>query len=512
MSVIKNTVCASFILMGALFAQGAGASEIRVGFSQDAITLDPANHRKRETETIIRNMYDGLLTRTARMKVVAQLAESWRQIDPVTYEFTLRSGISFHNGELLTSEDIKFTFERLTKEGAMEGMTSPRQSLLPDIARIEIVDARTLRFYLREAWPQLPAMLPLQEVVSRKFVEANRASGKLGTMANGTGPFKLVEWRPGEAIVMERFEGYYGGAAEIPPVGKACVERVTFQVMPDNDERVAALLDGRVDIVNELPASAIATVQQSDRAVVMKAPGTRTFFVALNMTAAPFNDVRVRQAMNHAVQRAQLIDRHLNGGAVAVNGVLSPHAFGYHAHLHEYGYDPEKSRALLAEAGYDAARVMVLETDETMRDLANSIADMLRAGGVKTVVRIEPLADLKKRWRAAGDKGGDMWLTSWGNSSLDPVGIFAPTLRTGGRGNASGYSNAAVDALLDGARQEVDLIKRAKMYGDAQTIVNEQAPWIFLWVPQDLYGVSKRVKGWRPSSDGRINLHDACVQ
>lgn len=492
-----------------LTENAAGASEIRVGYSQDALTLDPANHRKRETETIIRNMYDGLLTRTTRMEVVPELAESWRQLDPVTYAFVVRPGVRFHNGDTFGAKDIKFTFDRLTREGAMEGKTSPRRSLLPGMDRIEVVDARTVLFHLSKPWPQLPAMLPLQEIVSRAFIEANRTSG-LDRVANGTGPFKLVEWRPGETIVMARFDDYYGGAAAIPPVGPACVDRVVFHVMPDNKTRVSGLLEGRVDIINELPADSIDEVLASRIADVRKTPGTRTFFVALNVTAPPFNDIRVRKAVNHAVNKPQLIHMHLKGGAVPINGVLSPYAFGYHRDLPEYAYDPVISRELLVAAGYDSNRVLVLETDESMHAVADSIADMITKVGIKTSVKTAPVGDLKKRWLSSKKKTGDMWLTSWGNSSLDPVGIFTPTLRTAGRGNTSGYSNAEVDALLDAAAKEMDRHKRAKLYRDAQAVINAEAPWIFLWVPEDLYGVSKRIKGWRPSPDGRINLHDAC--
>src|SRR3546814_19889236 len=120
---------AKWIVLGiaavlALPITGAGATEIRVGFSSDALTLDPANHRDRETETIIRNMHDGLLTRDSAMKVVPELAESWKALDPLTYEFKLRQGVPFHDGSPMTAEDVKFTFDRLIKEGPMEGQTS----------------------------------------------------------------------------------------------------------------------------------------------------------------------------------------------------------------------------------------------------------------------------------------------------------------------------------------------------------------------------------------------------
>src|SRR5690606_21895127 len=126
--------------------------------------------------------------------IVAELAESWKQIDPTTYEFVIRDGVKFHDGSAMTVEDIRFTFHRLIDENAMDGQTSPRKSLLGPLKEVKIVDDRTVHFILSDPWPILPAMLPFQEVVSKAFVESVKSEG-MATNANGTGPFKLAEWR-----------------------------------------------------------------------------------------------------------------------------------------------------------------------------------------------------------------------------------------------------------------------------------------------------------------------------
>ncbi len=276
---------------------GVTATELRVGFTTDPLTLDPANHRSRETETVIRDMYDGLLTRDSKMNIEPQLAESYKQIDPTTWEFKIRQGVKFHDGSPMTAADIKFTFDRLLNEGAMDGQTSPRKGLLGPVKEVQLVDDSTVRFVLTAPWPILPAMLPFQEVVSKAFVEKG-GKGALATAENGTGPFKLVEWRKGDSIIMERFDGYYGGSPDIPPVGKACVDRVIFKIIPENASRVAALLAGDVDIITELPVHDIKQVEANPNTTVMTVNGTRTFFIAINMTKKPFDDLRVRQALN----------------------------------------------------------------------------------------------------------------------------------------------------------------------------------------------------------------------
>ncbi len=502
-------------LGAALVAAGAApskAAEIRVGFTLDALTLDPANHRKRETETILRNLYDGLLTRDAKMAVVPELAESYRQIDATTYEFKLRRGVKFHSGDPMTADDIKFTFDRLIKDNAMGGQTSPRKSLLGPLKDIVVVDSHTVRFVLSASWPILPAMLPFQEVVSKKFVEAN-GSDALATRVNGTGPFKLVEWRKGDAIIMERFDDYYGGAAAIAPVGKACVERVIFKVIPENASRVAALLSGDVDIVNELPAHTVKQVEANSNTRVMSVRGTRSFFLALNTKAAPLNDLRVRQALAHAIDRKLIIDRILGGHATAINGILSPDAFGFDPTLPAYAYDAERAKKLLADAGFKDGIDLVLDTEGAMKEIAEAIAAVARKGGFRIRVVVSEGSQLQTKWRTKKEAGpGEMFFSSWGNGSLDPFDIFDPTHMTDARGNSSFYSNAALDKLLADAAAELEQGKRVTLYKQAQAIIARELPYVYLWVPADLYGVSKRLSGWQPSADSKINLHDACVK
>ncbi|MDU8941814.1 ABC transporter substrate-binding protein [Ovoidimarina sediminis] len=487
------------------------AAELKVGYSADALTLDPANHRNRETETIIRNMFDGLVTRDAQMNVVAELAEDWTAIDATTYEFKLRQGVTFHDGSPFTAADVKFSLDRITKENAMGGQTSPRQSLLSELADVEVVDDHTVRLKLANPWPILPAMLPFQELVSEAHVAAV-GEGAMADAVNGTGPFKLVEWRKGQSVIMERYDGYYGGASDIAPVGPACVERVIFQVIPENASRVAALLAGEVHIIDKLPAHMVSQVDANPDTKVMAVNGTRTSYIALNNMEGPFADIRVRKALAHAIDRQLVVDKILGGAATLTNGILSPDAFGKNQNLPAYEYDPEKAKALLAEAGYADGLEVTLDVDGANKEIAEALSAVAAAGGFRINVVVGEASMLSSRFRTKGEPiDGQMWLTSWGNGSLDPVGIFVPTHRTADRGNSSGYSNPDVDALLDEANAETDRARRAELYSQAEAIVNQDLPKVYLWVAQDLYGVSTKVTGWQPSADGRINLHDACL-
>jgi peptide/nickel transport system substrate-binding protein len=447
------------------------------------------------------------------MNVVPEIAESMKQVSPTVYDFKIRKGIKFHDGSELTAEDVKFTLDRITKEGGMgDGKTSQRKSLAGPIASSEVVDGDTVRITLSEPWPILPAMLPVQEVVSKAFVEKVGSAG-LATTENGTGPFKLVEWRKGDAIIMERFDDYYGGSPDIPPVGKACVDRVIFKIIPESASRVAALLAGDVDIINELPPFSIAQVKNNPGTDVMTVSGTRSFFIAMNLQGKYFNNPKVREAAAHAIDKDLIIDKILGGSAARIEGILSPNAFAASPDLHRYEYDPELSKKLLAEAGYPDGIEVTLDTEGAYKDTAQAVASLLTKGGIKTTVSVGEGPQLAAKWRTKGaPKTGDMFFTSWGNGSLDPFDIFTPTHSTNARGNSAGYSNPEVDGLLDKAAVELDKAKRAGMYQAAEKIVNADLPYIYLWVPQDIYGVSKRLTGWKPSSDSRINLHDACIK
>lgn len=509
MKILRSLVAATALAVCAIVP--AQSSNLTVGFTLDADTLDPANHRKRETETIIRNLYDGLVTRDPDMVVVPEIAESMTQRSPTVYDFKIRSGIKFHDGSDLTAEDVKFSLDRITVAGAMgDGQTSPRQSLMGPVESVEVVDGDTVRITLKEPWPILPAMLPNQQIVSKAHVERVGSAG-LARQPNGAGPFKLVEWRPGDSVIMERFDDYYGGSPDIAPVGKACVDRVIFKIIPESASRVAALLAGDVHIINELPAFSVSQVKASGVADVMTVNGTRSFFIAMNLEGEVFGNPLVRRAAAHALDKDLLIDRILDGAAARIEGILSPDAFGA-SELPVYEHDLAKARSLLAEAGYPDGVDVSMDVEGAFKDTAEAVASLLTRAGIRTTVTVGEGAQLVSKWRTQGQaKSGDMYFTSWGNGSLDPFDIFTPTHRTNDRGNSAGYSNPKVDALLDAAATELDVARRAAMYREAELIINEDLPYLYLWVPQDLYGVSKRVSGWRPSADSRINLHDACL-
>ncbi|MDJ0946150.1 MAG: ABC transporter substrate-binding protein [Kiloniellales bacterium] len=486
------------------FARPPAAAELRVGYPSDLVSEDPAGYRDRWTEILLNNVFDGLLTRDPAMRLVPELSESWSQVGPQTYEFRLRDGVRLHDGRRLTAADVVFSFERLIEPGALDGRSSPRKALLGPLASVTAVDPLTLRFELETPWPIFPAMLPFQQVV---------ATGADGGLV-GSGPFRLVERVPGEAVVFERHAAYFGGATEIPPVGPACVERLVVDIVPGNESRVAGLMAGDFDLVVNVQPHSIPALERHPRTEVRLVDGTRSFFIALNTRTPPFDDRRVRLAVAHAIDREALIAAHLGGKAALIDGILGPRTFGKNRHLPRRGHDPGQARALLAEAGYPEGLDVALDVTRPLFPLAESIAVQLAEAGIRAETLVGTAAGIGRRWRDRGGAGiGErMWLRSWGGAALDPVGIFDATHRTGGRGNAAGYSNRRLDALLDAAASELDRTQRAGLYRQAEAVASRDLPYVYLWVPQEVYGVSKRLRGFAAAPDGRLNLQDVCLE
>ena len=508
------------------------AAEVRtivVGLAWAPTSLDPADHRERQSETVIRNMFDGLVTRDARSGVHLELAEAMNWLDEQTLEVKLRQGVSFHDGTEMTADDVVFTFDRIIQENAIEypvPHTSLRRGLAGPLESIEKVDDYTVVMHLGGPWPQAMQMLVHQQIVPQHYIEEAGTQG-FTQHPIGTGPFRFVSAGPelGE-VVLERFDGYYGGAPDLPPVGPACVDRVIFRVIPDSMTRAAALRAGEVDIIQAVPLDLVEILAGDPDLQVRTAPGTHPKWMEVNVTLPPFDDVRVRQALNYAVDKGHIIDNVYAGQAVALPGPLSPFNSFVNRALQPYPYDPEKALDLLAEAGWTDLDgdgvldkegqpfVLTIDTLEAWRALAEAVASQFQAIGIEVDVRFWEYRAIRSRL-LSGERMA--YLDGWGDSAFDPVGHFEAKWHETvegqpyGRGNFTGYDNERVNELIRLGEQTADPVERQRIYDEAQEIIYREAPAVFLILPEEIEAASVRVQNWEPASDGRINLHDVCV-
>ncbi|HLA98295.1 MAG TPA: ABC transporter substrate-binding protein [Anaerolineales bacterium] len=506
-----------------------GRQTIIVALSQAPDTLDPADHRSRQSETVVRNMFDGLVTRDTKSGVHLELAEEMNWLDDQTLEVKLRQGVKFHDGVEMTADDVVFTFNRIIQENQIEypePHTSPRKGLIAPLVSVEEVDDYTVVMNFSAPWPPAMQLIVHQQIVPKHYLEE---VGTQGFVANpiGTGPFKFVSVQPGfTEVVLERFDDYYGGAADLEPVGPACVSGVIFRVIPEASTRVAALLAGEVDIIQAVPAELIETLAQTPGIQVKSAVGTQPKWMEMNVNKPPFDDLRVRQALNYAVDKDLIIQEIYGGRAVALPGPLSPFNNFVNKSLTPYAYNPDMALSLLSDAGWTDTDgdglldkngqpfTFTLDTLEEWRPLAEAVADMFRAIGIDASVRFWEYSVVRPQL-LAGERMA--YLDDWGDSAFDPVGHYeakwhgfvegAPY----GRANFSTYNNERVNELIKLGETTADPAERQKIYDEAQQLVYDEAPAVFLILPDEAEAASDRVMNWEPAADSRINLHDVCL-
>lgn len=505
-----------------------GRQTLIVALAQAPTSLDPADHRSRQSETVVRNMFDGLVTRDTSSGVHLELAEEMNWLDDQTLEAKLRQGVKFHDGSDMTADDVVFTFNRIIQENAIEypePHTSPRKGLIAPLESVEKVDDFTVKFNFSSVWPPAMQLLVHQQILPESYLNEVGTEGFIAQPV-GTGPFKFVEGQLDDQIVMERFDDFWGGAPDLEPVGPACVERAIFRIIPEASTRVAALLAGEVDIVQGVPAELLETLDQTPGIQVKTAPGTQPQWLQLNVSDPLFQDVNVRRALNHAVDKDLIIEAVYGGRAVALPGPLSPYNNFVNKNLAPYPYDPDQARALLAEAGWSDGDgdgmldkdgqplAFTLDTLEEWRPLAEAVAGMFREIGIDASVRFWDYSVVQEQLLACERQA---FLDDWGDSAFDPVGHFEAKWHTFvegqpyGRGNFMCYSNPRVDELIKAGETEADPAARQEIYDEAQQLVYDDAPAVFLILPEEAEAASDRVQNWEPAADSRVNLHDVCL-
>ncbi len=479
-------------------------NKLVICISSPIISYDPTDYRDRNTQTVLKNMFDSLTTRNHKMRVVPQLAESWKALDDTTWEFKLKRGVKFHNGDDFTAEDVSFTLKRVVREGALDGRTSPRKTLLGPVAGVRIVDDYTVQIQTETPWAILPLMLTLQEIVPEKYM---RAVGSKGFQKNpiGTGPFRFVRGEGEELLILERFEGYYGGSAENPPVQVAPLKSLMFKTIPERIERIAMLKKGECDIITQLPSEAVGILKMTPGIKVLSHPATRSYFAEMNCAKPRFKDRQIRLAMNYAVDMDAVVDHILQGHGKVLPTVLLPNAFAYNDSLKPYPYNPELARELLSNAGFSQGIPITIYCIEDNRQFANIIAVFLTKVGVRSMIHV---IDRATPGTLGRDAEWDIFVTSWGNSTLDPMGILVPKFSSGGPGNYSNYSNAEVDQLLSQAEGTLDLRMRENYYKKVQEIIYNDVPMIFGYAAEEYYGIREEVENFIPSPSGMMNMHD----
>ena len=453
------------------------------------------------TNTQLEHMYDRLLDRDARtLKPKPMLATGWKIVNDTTWEFTLRQGVKFHNGEPFNAQSVKATMEYLQDISNKSHYAAYWKA----VKEVQIVNDYTVRMITDKPWPALIERVSLTDflVLPAKALK-ELGPEKLSQKPIGTGPFKFVEWKRDERLVLERNPDYWQGPAD--------VSRVTFRFIPEFSARMAALLSGEIDIMKDVPPHTVEPVERSGRAKIRSAVSSRINYLALvNLKPGPMQDLRVRRAINHAVDVDELIAQVLKARATRICGPLSPANVDF-APVECYKHDPARAQALFKEAGIDPAKLqLTLDTPSGRypldKDVSLAIAAQLQRVGIKVNVVVN-------EWGTHLDKiknrnTGDMFFLGWGPSIFGQT-VMEPLFQANQTYSSYG-NNKAIDEEIAKTIIVVDPKGRAAAYSKLHQMVRDEAPWVPLWQQHDLYGVASHVE-WTPRADEKVWMYDAKI-
>lgn len=519
-------VAASALVIGLLAGCGAGAAPspgpgttapasqpaaakktaATVAMSGDAVSLDPHDTNDNLSYGIENTMYEGLVGFDKDMKVIPVLAETWEaSSDAKTFTFHLRKGVKFHTGEDFNAAAVKKSFLRV----ADPANKLKRNSLFNNIASIDTPDDYTAVFHLKESFG---AMLfnfahPAGKVIAPSGVDKGRDELSRNPKY-GTGPFMFKEWVANDHITVVKNPNYWNKD------GAAKVESITFKPIVEAGTRVNGLKAGDLDFVLPLPGVDAQALKNDPKVKVNVAPSIYSFYMAMNVTKAPFNDIRVRQALNLAVDREGIRKGVLRGFADPMTSVLAPSVQFYVKQGDEIKRDVSKAKQLLADAGYNGQEFEIWTSNNTERkDVAAAISQQLAEVGFKTkVVPMDSAALSQNLWTQTKDNskvalyvGG--WSTSTGDAdwAIRPL-MYGPSAPPKSY-NVGFYDNPKVNDLIEAGLKTADPAQRAQIYGDLQKVIWQDMPWVFLYVPNNVWGTAANVDGAFVQGDGIVNYN-----
>lgn len=478
---------------------GAHAFTLTVAQGSDVVSLSPHNTNDQPSARVMRQIYDTLIIQTEELELEAGLAESWNQVDATTWDFFIRPGVTFHNGDPLMGSDVKFTLDRLRDPAT----AAPGAFLVGFIDEISLVDDMTVR--ITTNGPFVPILSHLAHTATsilneRAVTEAGEDYGT--TVVVGTGPFSFVSWEIASQIVLDRNDDWWYG--DVGP------ERVIFRPITEGTVRAIELEAGAIDIAYNLEPRDALRARQNPEITMAEIEALTTSYIGFNAQKAPFDDVRVRQAINHAVDAETIVDVIFEGFGFAANSPISSMVFGANTDLEPYEYDPERARALLAEAGLGGGFSTTIWTNDN--PLRIQIAEIVQAqlADIGISVEIQVL-----EWStylndtAAGLH--DMFILGWVTVTADAdYGLYAlfHSRNFGSPGNRTFWSSDRLDELLDLGRRESDQDLRQEIYFEAQEIIRNEAPWIFLNTQIEAHATRSNVTGFVPHPAGHNRLYN----
>lgn len=469
-------------LLGATDAVAQESDTLRIGMGKGLVSFDPQNNGTYGTPLL--NVFDTLVRRTNNGEFVPHLAKSFEQKDDYTWEFVLNEGIRFHDGSELTAADVKFTLDRVVNEHRL--IESPR---FATIEEVKVIDPHTVQVITKIPDPAMLNRLIRMggSIMPEQYF--NEVGLEYFTQHPiGSGPYRVVDYRVDQQIVLEKFTDYFKGDVSE-------WHRAVVTTLPAASTRVNELITGGVDLVDDIPPSEWSRVNDNDNTSIIPGDSTQVMLLMVNSNEQyPTSDVRVRQAIDYAIDNRMIVDQFLQGMATPTRTHITPGILGFNEEYYDtYRYDLETARELLAEAGYDASNPLSLTLQIPQgrylldSELGQLIGAMLQGAGIR--VTLEFLENSRYVEVRNNNNNKELMLAGYGNSMFDP---FLPlnALNSKTYFERLGYRSERVDELLDEAETTVDQDVRAEMYREAQAILAEELPYIYIYAEQYFTGIN----------------------
>lgn len=483
---------------------GATANTVVVAQSVDPTTMDPQNQRETTTFNVLVHFYDPLIERDPRnpKKWDGVLATSWHQLTPTAYRFVLRKGVKFDDGSPFNAQTVKYNIQRIT--GTLPGETSAPLAgfQFTSISAAHVINSNTVDIGTKTPDPLLLARLSSLLMIPTGSVDKN--PNALASQPDGTGPYTLVTWDRNNQVVMKAKPSYFLGAPKI--------QNVIFKDMPDDASRLAALQSGAVDVISNLPPDNVKEVNSTGAAKAESVPSARVTSVWLDTLDVPqLKSVKVRQALNYAVDVNTIIKKVMSGYGLRTATIVPPYFAGYSASVKPYPYNPAKAKQLLKQAGYPHgfSLTMMVPAGRYLlgEEISQAVAGYLNAVGVNTKVDIVDFGVFAKDTQTR--QIPSTFFAGWGESFFNPIDEAQVAIQCGTKG-FSWFCNKGVDKLINQGATTLNPKKEDAVIVKFQKAILANPPFIYLFAYKDIYGVSKRLN-WRPRSDETIDMYEASL-
>lgn len=465
-----------------------------VDLTNEPANLDPGLNYNFDSYAVYRNIFDNLLSRDPETgEIKPWIAESWEQESETVWNFTIREGVKFTNGDPLTAEDVVFSIERILDPE----LKSPQAANFNIIASAE-AEGNIVKITTGQPGPTLLTTLVNLSIVPKNYV-TEVGNEAFNNEPVGSGAYKFESWSKGTSIKLSANEEYWNG--------KPNIAAVEFRFVANTASRVADLQSGKAHIITGITADDVPTIEGDSKLQVLSTPTERIGFIAFNMiddthTKNPL----VNKAIAYAINYESLIDNLLNGYGTPVTQVLTPLSFGYDNSLKGYSYDPEKAKELLAEAGYPDGVTLELATSQNFdQRVVQALQGDLAKVGITVNINLNDHPTFLQKVQDPERKWGSLRYGIWSCGCMDADGTIFPLFRTGTIWSA--YTNPEFDALVDEARATTDSARRQALYSDALKILEEDVPGIGLYQVHALYGAVKELS-WKPDAQENFFIRD----